>query len=126
MGKPEGPGRREPARSLALDGRPSRRDDRLLEPAGRVEVVARPYQPDCGRGGAVAAVEVEPDCLDQAAIGGLIVRQRIAWLLPADQAARQVVVPGPQPRQPLKYLATGRRPCWAPRCWIHSPGARHR
>src|SRR5258707_8739155 len=110
MGKPEGPGRREPARSLALDGRPSCRDDRLLEPAGRVEVVARPYQPDSGRGGAVASVEVETDCLDQAAIGGLNVRQRIASLPPADQAARQVVVTRPQPRAALKYLATGRPP----------------
>src|SRR5258708_3288533 len=110
MGKPEGPGRREPARSLALDGRPSCRADRLLEPAGRAEGVGCPYEADRGRGGAVAAVEVGPDCLDQAAIGGLIVRQRIAWLLPADQAARQVVVPGPQPRQRLKYLATSRRP----------------
>src|SRR5260370_20802316 len=97
MGQPEGPGRREPARSLALGGRPSCRDDRLLEPAGRVEVVARPYQPDSGRGRAVAAVKVEPDRLDQAAIGRLIVRHRIASPPPAYHASRKVVGPRPPP-----------------------------
>src|SRR5260370_33267080 len=115
MGKRLGAGRRDPARMLMLGGCAGGRDDRLLEPAGSVEVVARPDQPDGGRGGvAVAAVEIAPDCLDQASIGGLIVRQRIAWLLPAEQAARQGVVPGPPPRERLKDLATRPRPATRP------------
>src|SRR5258707_6823024 len=96
MGKPLRAGRREPARMLMLGGCAGGRDDRLLEPAGSVEGVARPDQPDGGRGGvAVAALEIAPDCLDQASIGGLIVRQRIPWLLPPEQRARPALVPRP-------------------------------
>src|SRR5258708_15591242 len=86
---------RPPAAVIALGGCTCGRNDGLLEPADRVQMVARPHEPNGRRGlGPVAAVQVAADRLYQAAVGGSVVGQRVTWLAAADQAARQVVVPG--------------------------------
>src|SRR5262245_66552556 len=74
VGKPERAGHREPTPALMFGSCASGRDDRLLKPAGRVEVVARPDQADGGGGGfAVGAIEVAPGCLAQARRRGPVV-----------------------------------------------------
>ncbi len=74
-----------------------RRDDHLLEPAGGAQMIGRPDDAG-GRGRvAVGAGQIVPDGVGDAVVRDLVIGQRVARLLPADPAARQVFVPGPRP-----------------------------
>ncbi len=48
--------------------------------------------------------------LDQAAVGGLVVGERFAWLAPVDQVACKIVVPGLHEFGRVQNLIAGRGP----------------
>ena len=63
---------------MLLDGGPGRLDERGLQAAGGVEVIAGPDHAHGGGGGlAVRAAQVVADGVDEPGVGGLVVGQRL-------------------------------------------------
>src|ERR1039458_1862609 len=79
-------------------GRPSGSDERALESAGGIGMIAGPDHPCRGpAGAAVLTAQVTVDRLDQSAVGRVVVPERRGYLALTDDAGREGVVPVDDP-----------------------------
>jgi hypothetical protein len=77
-----------------LGGHACRTDERALQSASGVEMVARPDHSHRGRGGlAVVAPKIVTDCFEEPSVGSQIVHHRLRHLAAPREASREFLIP---------------------------------
>lgn len=98
-----------------------------LQPAGGVQMVARPDHAYGGCGGpAVLTVQVLAHRVDKATVSGLVVGERLAHLSGSDETGREVVLPRPHPLAGRQQLPAGGSSVAADSAVFALPEVQHR